>query len=134
MSGDEYICVCAEARKSKEVREESDIYGFGVTVMEMLTGKNAMETEVVEWCRYCYSERDLDTWVDPVLKTEYGGKKRAEKQKVEMVEMMRVAIECTAGDPTGRPCASHVFNVLSAITSISTLSLSKLLMPSSMKC
>ncbi|KAF7830108.1 putative inactive leucine-rich repeat receptor-like protein kinase [Senna tora] len=87
-----------EARSGKE--KSSEIYGMGVILMEILTGRNPeMEEEegIVEWAR------------------------QRQEQK-EMVETMSVALQCTASDPAARPCATRVFKTLSALSSTTTLS------------
>lgn len=108
----------SEARMRKEVTEKSDIYGMGVVLIELLTGRSAGEEEsMVEWARYCYSECHLDTWVDPMMKGGYGNggsRSRSRRQEeVDVVETMNLALHCTATDPTARPCASHVYKTLS---------------------
>ncbi|ESW09226.1 hypothetical protein PHAVU_009G110600 [Phaseolus vulgaris] len=104
-----------EARERKNVTEKSEIYGVGVMLIELLTGRNAIDIEtgngmhksIVEWARYCYSDCHLDTWIDPVMK---GGD--ASSYQNDMVEMMNLALQCTTTDPTARPCARDVLKAL----------------------
>lgn len=107
-----------ESRNEKEVTEKSDIYAFGVILIALLTGRSSVDAEVgmqhesiVEWARYCYSDCHLDTWVDPVMK---GGISSAAQN--DIVEMMNLALQCTATDPTARPSANHVFKTLHALS------------------
>lgn len=105
-----------EARKMKDVTEKSAIYGFGVMLIGLLTGRspmdieagNGMQQNIVEWARYCYSDCHLDTWIDPVMK---GGDASSPHQN-DIVEIMNLALHCTATDPTARPCASDVLKAL----------------------
>ncbi|TKY74539.1 inactive leucine-rich repeat receptor protein kinase [Spatholobus suberectus] len=107
-----------EARERKDVTEKSEIYGFGVMLIELLTGRSAMDIEagngmhktIVEWARYCYSDCHLDTWIDPVMK---GGD--ALTYQNDIVETMNLALHCTATDPTARPCARDVLKALEIV-------------------
>lgn len=96
----------------KGISEKSDIYGFGLLLIELLTGKNPADAEfglhenVVDWARYCYSECHLETWVDPAMKSD------AVNNQNKMVEMMNVALQCTASEAAARPCASDVAKTL----------------------
>ncbi|KAI9097593.1 hypothetical protein K1719_025364 [Acacia pycnantha] len=110
--------VAPESRNAKEVTEKSDMYGLGVILIELLTGRSSVDEEVgmqhesiVEWARYCYSDCHLDTWIDPNMK---GGISSLAQN--DIVEVMNLALQCTATDPTARPSASHVFKTLNALT------------------
>lgn len=111
--------VAQEVKEMKDVTQKSEIYGFGVMVIELLTGRSAMDIEagngimhknMVEWARYCYSDCHLDTWIDPVMK---GGD--AFKYQNDIVETMNLALHCTASDPTSRPCARDVLKALDTV-------------------
>ncbi|RDX65355.1 putative inactive leucine-rich repeat receptor-like protein kinase, partial [Mucuna pruriens] len=110
--------VAQEARERKDVTEKSEIYGLGVMLIELLTGRSAMDIEagngmhktIVEWARYCYSDCHLDTWIDPVMK---GGD--AMSYQNDIVEIMNLALHCTATDPTARPCARDVLKALETV-------------------
>ncbi|KAG4392138.1 hypothetical protein GLYMA_04G085200v4 [Glycine max] len=110
--------VAQEVIERKNVTEKSEIYGFGVMLVELLTGRSAMDIEagngmhktIVEWARYCYSDCHLDTWIDPVMK---GGD--ALRYQNDIVEMMNLALHCTATDPTARPCARDVLKALETV-------------------
>jgi serine/threonine protein kinase len=108
----------AESRERKDqTTEQSDMYGFGVVLIELLTGKSPTDMEkgvnenIVEWARYCYSDCRLDGWVDTTIR----GRDATNNHK-EMVETMNLALHCTATDPTARPSATHVFKTLHSIT------------------
>ncbi|XP_039024372.1 probably inactive leucine-rich repeat receptor-like protein kinase At2g25790 [Hibiscus syriacus] len=105
----------APARESKDMSEKSDIYGFGLILIELLTGKSPADAEfgeqhqsIVDWARYCYSECHLDTWVDPMIRPAHA----SNVNQIEIVETMNLALHCTAGDPASRPSATNVLNTL----------------------
>lgn len=105
----------AEAGEGREISEKSNIYGFGLILIELLTGKTPVDPEfgvhesIVEWARYCYSDCHLDTWTDPTIRGS------AMSNHNQMVETMNLALHCTASDPAARPCASHVLKTLASV-------------------
>lgn len=108
------LLYCTEASKGG-MTEKGDIYGFGQTLIELLTGKSPADTEFgvresfVEWARYCYSDCHLDTWIDPAIRGH------ASYNQNEIVETMNLALRCTAGDPTARPCADELYRTLQSV-------------------
>nr|XP_004292843.2 PREDICTED: probably inactive leucine-rich repeat receptor-like protein kinase At2g25790 [Fragaria vesca subsp. vesca] len=112
--------VAPEATESKDITEKSDIYGFGLVLIELLTGKSPGDIElgahesIVEWARYCYSDCHLDAWTDPMIRGH------VLKNQNEIVETMNLALHCTAGDPTARPCAKELYKTLDSITKTSS--------------
>ncbi|XWS72522.1 hypothetical protein CRYUN_Cryun02cG0047200 [Craigia yunnanensis] len=112
--------VAPEARESKNMTEKSDIYGFGLILIELLTGKSPADAEfgvhqsMVEWARYCYSDCHLDMWVDPMIKGH------ASNNQNQIVQTMNLALRCTAGDPIARPCATDISKTLQSAFSITS--------------
>ncbi|KAL0311944.1 UNVERIFIED_CONTAM: putative inactive leucine-rich repeat receptor-like protein kinase [Sesamum radiatum] len=96
--------------------EKSDIYGFGLLLIELLTGKSAADPELgihgslVEWARYCYSDCHLEMWVDTALI-----KNNNQVVLNQIVETMNLGLQCTAGDPAARPCAIDVVKSLELV-------------------
>ncbi|AES73883.1 putative protein kinase RLK-Pelle-Singleton family [Medicago truncatula] len=113
--------VAPEERNGKDVTEKSEIYGFGVILIELLTGRNSVDIEawngihyknnIVEWARYCYSDCHLDTWIDSVVMK---GEDSSTYQN-DIVETMNLALHCTANDPTTRPCARDILKALETV-------------------
>ncbi|KAL3844194.1 hypothetical protein ACJIZ3_001597 [Penstemon smallii] len=107
----------------KVMTEKSDVYGFGLIMIELLTGKSAMDTElgihesIVEWARYCYSDCHLEMWVDSIIRDDLGSMIDSQNQ---IVETMNLALQCTAGDPMARPCAMEVEKALESVVRSST--------------
>ncbi|KAJ6330180.1 hypothetical protein OIU76_008913 [Salix suchowensis] len=104
--------VAPETRESKNTTEKSDMYGFGLILIELLTGKGPADAEfgghesIVEWARYCYSDCHLDMWIDPMISGN------ASINQNELIETMNLALQCTATEPTARPCANEVSKTL----------------------
>ncbi|KAL0323802.1 UNVERIFIED_CONTAM: putative inactive leucine-rich repeat receptor-like protein kinase [Sesamum calycinum] len=96
--------------------EKSDIYGFGLLLIELLTGKSAADPELgihgslVEWARYCYSDCHLEMWVDTALT-----KNNNQVVLNQIVETMNLGLQCTAGDPAARPCAIELVKSLESV-------------------
>ncbi|KAM1507457.1 hypothetical protein TB2_016530 [Malus domestica] len=107
--------IAPDAKESKVITEKSDIYGFGLVLIELLTGKGPTDTEfgahqsVVEWARYCYSDCHLDVWTDLMIREHVSSNQN------EIVETLNLALHCTAGDPTARPCANELYKTLDSI-------------------
>ncbi|KAL9230345.1 hypothetical protein vseg_005708 [Gypsophila vaccaria] len=100
--------VAPETKEAKEITDKNDIYGFGLILIELLTGKGPMDSElgphgdIIGWARYCYSDCHLDTWIDPTIKEQ-----RSSYQN-EIVETMNMALQCTNSDPIDRPSSSDL--------------------------
>ncbi|KAJ7537663.1 hypothetical protein O6H91_11G016300 [Diphasiastrum complanatum] len=81
---------------------KNDVYGFGVVLLEMLTGRRSMdntrphgEHNLVEWARpYLSERRRLFRLVDPRLEGQYSNKGL---QKAALI-----AYQCTSRDPKSR--------------------------------
>ncbi|KAL2940102.1 hypothetical protein RDABS01_001484 [Bienertia sinuspersici] len=107
--------VAPETKDAKEMTDKNDIYGFGIILVELLTGKGPTDTELgahngyIGWARYCYSDCHLDTWINPAIREH-----RLDNPN-EVVEVMNLALQCTASDPTARPCSSDVVKTLESI-------------------
>ncbi|KAI3454098.1 hypothetical protein Pfo_010761 [Paulownia fortunei] len=108
--------VAPETKGSIGMTEKSDIYGFGLLLIELLTGKSPADAElgihenIVEWARYCYSDCHLEIWVDSVIKNH-----ALNNQSNQIVETMNLALQCTAVDPAARPCAIDIVKTLDSI-------------------
>nr|CAD1836045.1 unnamed protein product [Ananas comosus var. bracteatus] len=96
-----------------KVDQKSDIYSFGVVLMELLTGKRPIEPEfgegqdVVGWVRErLRSNRGVEELLDPAV----GG--RCEHVREEMFLVLRIAVLCTARLPKDRPSMRDVVTML----------------------
>ncbi|KAK8936695.1 Serine/threonine-protein kinase [Platanthera zijinensis] len=93
----------------------SDVYGFGVVLLEMLIGRQAMdksrpsrEHNLVEWARpLLIHNRKLLKILDPRVEGQYPIKS-AQK-------LANLAYQCLSQNPKGRPTMSQVVEILESI-------------------
>lgn len=93
----------------------SDVYGFGVVLLEMLIGRRAMdksrpsrEHNLVEWARPLLNHsKKLLRILDPRLEGQYSTK--------IAVKVSNLAYQCLSQNPKGRPVMSQVVEILEAL-------------------
>ncbi|KAF8026312.1 hypothetical protein BT93_F2949 [Corymbia citriodora subsp. variegata] len=97
---------------------KSDVYGFGVVLLEMLTGLQVLnhnrrngQQNLVEWTRpSLHDSRKLRKIMDPRLKGRYPLKAATEAAKL--------ILKCLVGDPKERPSMDEVLATLEHIDTI----------------
>lgn len=101
------------ACKTVKITEKCDVYGFGVLVLEIVTGKRPveyMEDDVVVLCdmvRGALEEGKVEECIDERLQ----GKFPAE----EAIPVMKLGLICTSQVPSNRPDMGEVVNILELI-------------------
>ncbi|CAN7108859.1 unnamed protein product [Brassica rapa subsp. narinosa] len=92
--------------------EKTDVFGFGILLLELITGLRALEFgktasqkgAILEWVGKLHEEMKVEELVDRVLGKNY--------DKIEEGEMMQVALLCTQYLPAHRPKMSEVVLML----------------------
>lgn len=108
-----YGYVAPEYAYTAKVNEKIDVYGFGVVLLELITGRKAVEMEqddlidVVKWVRGKVNTKD-GIWkvLDPKIR---------EKSEQEMVSVLKVALLCTSVLPQRRPSMQEVVEMLQPV-------------------
>lgn len=101
------------ACKTVKITEKCDVYGFGILVLEVVTGKRPveyMEDDVVvlsDMVRGALEEGKVEECVDDRLQ----GKFPAE----EAIPVMKLGLICTSQVPSNRPDMAEVVNILELI-------------------
>ena len=103
-----YLLCVTEYAYTLHVTEKSDIYSFGVVMLELVTGMKPMAPEI--------GEVDLVTWVSATI--EQNGlesvleKTLAEQFKDEMCQVLKIALMCVSNLPVSRPPMRAVVTML----------------------
>ncbi|TVU35637.1 hypothetical protein EJB05_17537 [Eragrostis curvula] len=109
-----YGYVAPEYANSGMLNEKSDIYSFGVVLLESVTARDpvdyskpADEVNLVEWLKMMVTNKKAEEVVDPNL--EIKPPKRALKRAI------LVGLKCVDPDAEKRPKMSHVVQMLEAV-------------------
>ena len=111
--------VIVEYAYTLQVDGKSDVYSYGVVLLEVVSGRRAVEAEfgegnnIVEWVR------------EKVLRGEKGGAREVldpavagaagcKEVREEMMLVLRVALLCTCQNPADRPSMRDVVSMLRA--------------------
>ncbi|XP_076926631.1 uncharacterized protein LOC143589883 [Bidens hawaiensis] len=107
-----YGYIAPEYGYTLKVDEKSDIYSFGVVLLELLTGKQPLDpsfgnsVDIVEWVWNRMNKRELEGTLD----LEIGGECKFVQE--EMLLVLRIALLCTNKLPKERPSMRDVITML----------------------
>ncbi|XP_010266182.1 PREDICTED: probable serine/threonine-protein kinase NAK [Nelumbo nucifera] len=97
---------------------KSDVYGFGVVLLEMLTGQRALDTSrpsgqtnLVDWLKPSLPDRrKVKNIMDPRLEGQYSMK--------AVQQAAQLTLKCLGSDPKSRPSMKEVVEALERIEAI----------------
>ncbi|XP_038977615.1 probable serine/threonine-protein kinase PIX13 [Phoenix dactylifera] len=97
---------------------KSDVYGFGVVLLEMLSGQRALDPNrpsgkqnLVDWAKpFLADRRKLASLMDPRLEGRYRSK--------GALQAAQLTLRCLAGDPKRRPSMEEVVQTLEHIEAL----------------
>ncbi|KAF3324475.1 inactive protein kinase [Carex littledalei] len=100
-----------EYAQSGQITEKADVYSFGVVLVELVTGRKAVDINrpkgqqfLTEWARPLLEEYDTEKLIDPRLGSRYN--------EHEVYCMLHAASLCIRRDPHSRPRMSQVLRIL----------------------
>lgn len=100
-----------EYAQSGQITEKADVYSFGVVLVELVTGRKAVDLNrpkgqqcLTEWARPLLEDDAIDELIDPRLQNCYS--------EHEVYCMLQAASLCIKRDPHSRPRMSQVLRIL----------------------
>uniref|UniRef100_A0A0D9X8D1 Protein kinase domain-containing protein n=1 Tax=Leersia perrieri TaxID=77586 RepID=A0A0D9X8D1_9ORYZ len=108
--------IAPEYLSTGQSSEKTDVFGFGILLLELVTGQRALEVGkgsgviqhqkgvMLDWVRKVHQEKMHDLLVDQDLGPHY--------DRIEVAEMVQVALLCTQFQPSHRPRMSEVVRML----------------------
>ncbi|KAJ6795621.1 protein NSP-INTERACTING KINASE 3-like [Iris pallida] len=104
--------IAPEYLSTGQSSEKTDVFGFGILLLELITGQKALDFgrgttqkgAMLDWVKKLRQENRLCAMVDKDLKNVY--------DRVELEQMVQVALLCTQYHPSCRPKMSEVVRML----------------------
>lgn len=105
--------IAPEYLSTGQSSEKTDVFGFGILLVELITGMRALEfgktlnqkgSAMLDWVKKIQQEKKVELLVDRELGTNY--------DRIEVGEMLQVALLCTQYLPAHRPKMSEVVRML----------------------
>ncbi|KAG4978363.1 hypothetical protein AAZX31_13G276800 [Glycine max] len=109
-----YGYIAPEYAYTLRVNEKSDIYSFGVVILELVTGKLPLdpeygENDLVKWVQSTLDQKGLDEVIDPTLDIQF---------REEISKVLSVGLHCTNSLPITRPSMRGVVKKLKEVTEL----------------
>ncbi|KZV57563.1 hypothetical protein F511_03023 [Dorcoceras hygrometricum] len=106
--------IAPEYAYTLRVNEKSDIYSFGVVILELVTGKLPVdpsygEKDLAKWVRTTLDQKGVDQVLDPKLDSCF---------KDEICRVLNIGLLCTGPLPINRPSMRRVVKMLQEIGDI----------------
>uniref|UniRef100_A0A9I9CR74 non-specific serine/threonine protein kinase n=1 Tax=Cucumis melo TaxID=3656 RepID=A0A9I9CR74_CUCME len=107
--------IAPEYLSTGQSSEKTDVFGFGILVLELLTGQKALDAGngqirkgmILEWVRTLHEEERLDVLVDRDLKGCFDA--------MELEKCVELALQCTQSHPQLRPKMSDILKILEGL-------------------
>ncbi|KAJ6718659.1 SOMATIC EMBRYOGENESIS RECEPTOR KINASE 1 [Salix purpurea] len=104
--------IAPEYLSTGQSSEKTDVFGFGILLLELISGLRALEFgkstnqrgALLDWVKKLHQEKKLELLVDKDLKNNY--------DPIELDETVQVALLCTQYLPGHRPKMSEVVRML----------------------
>ncbi|KAL3331719.1 hypothetical protein AABB24_032367 [Solanum stoloniferum] len=104
--------IAPEYLSTGQSSEKTDVFGFGILLLELITGMRALELgktvnqkgAVLEWVKKMQHEKNVEALIDRELGSNY--------DRIDVGEMLQVAILCTQYLPSHRPKMSELVRML----------------------
>ncbi|XWS22620.1 hypothetical protein CRYUN_Cryun29cG0051800 [Craigia yunnanensis] len=104
--------IAPEYLSTGQSSEKTDVFGFGILILELITGQKALDFGrvanqkgvMLDWVKKQHQEGKLSLLVDKDLKGNF--------DRIELEEMVQVALLCTQFNPLHRPRMSEVLRML----------------------
>ncbi|KAF3532722.1 hypothetical protein DY000_02039256 [Brassica cretica] len=116
----EQMATCGEENQVKKmksilVNEKCDVYGFGVLILELLTGRRLVEYSedifviLSDHVRVLLEQGNVLECIDPTIEEEYS--------EDEVLPFLKLALVCTSQIRSNLPTMAEIVQILQAISS-----------------